>query len=256
MKDYSRSGLRTLVMAKRVLLESEYQNWAAAWSAAEQDYLQSEELKYKLMEDIEVDLELLGATGIEDSLQEGVPETIAALREAGMKVWVLTGDKQETATSIAYAAKLITEKQRVMVLSAATAVSLSLPFQSFEDEFSVIQEEAKRQLQNFLVNLLPSSNMTDSTSSHRDSPPIRKESCLCEVEAEAEEDLQHQPFPSISILDNEVAVDIPQESVALVLDSTCLPFVLEEKNKEIFIKLARICSSVICCRVTPSQKVS
>eukprot|EP00108_Taenia_solium_P007625 TsM_001104100 transcript=TsM_001104100 gene=TsM_001104100 len=236
LKDYSRSGLRTLVMAKRVLLESEYQRWAAAWSATEQDYLRSEELKYKLMEDIEVNLELLGATGIEDSLQEGVPETIAALREAGMKVWVLTGDKQETATSIAYAAKLITKEQRVMVLSATTA------------------EEAKRQLENFLVKLLPSSNMTDSTSSHRDSPSIRTESCLCEVEAEAEEDLQHQPFPSISIFDNEVAVDIPQESVALVLDSTCLPFVLEEKNKEIFIKLARICSSVICCRVTPCQK--
>lgn len=45
-----------------------------------------------------------------------------------MKVWVLTGDKQETATSIAYAAKLITEEQRVLVLSAATAVSLTPPF--------------------------------------------------------------------------------------------------------------------------------
>ena len=65
-----------------------------------------------------------GATGIEDSLQEGVPETIASLREAGMKVWVLTGDKQETAISIAYAAKLIAEKQRVFIISAQSVVSL------------------------------------------------------------------------------------------------------------------------------------
>lgn len=63
-----------------------------------------------------------GATGIEDSLQDGVPDTIAALREAGLKVWVLTGDKEETATSIAYAAKLITEEQRVFVLSGSNAV--------------------------------------------------------------------------------------------------------------------------------------
>ncbi|KAL5104389.1 putative phospholipid-transporting ATPase VA [Taenia crassiceps] len=237
LNGYSRSGLRTLVMAKRVLLESEYQKWAAAWSAAEQDYLESEELKYKLMEDIEVNLELLGATGIEDSLQEGVPETIAALREAGMKVWVLTGDKQETATSIAYAAKLITEEQRVLVLSAATA------------------EEAKHQLENFLVDLLPGSSMTDSTSNYQDSSSVRRK-YLFKAESESEEDSQHQPFPSISIFDNEVAVNIPQEGIALVLDSTCLPFVLEEKNKGIFIKLARICSSVICCRVTPSQKAS
>ncbi|CDS41466.1 phospholipid transporting ATPase VA [Echinococcus multilocularis] len=236
LKDYSRSGLRTLVMAKRVISESEYQRWAAAWSLAEQDYLRSEELKYKLMEDIEVNLELLGATGIEDSLQEGVPETIAALREAGMKVWVLTGDKQETATSIAYAAKLINENQRVLVLSATTA------------------EEAKCQLENFLVDLLPDSNMADPTSNHLASPSIQKRSRLSAAEDGL--DVLHRSFPSVSIFDNEVAVDMPQEGVALVLDSVCLPFVLEEKTKEIFIKLARICSSVICCRVTPSQKAS
>ena len=44
-----------------------------------------------------------GATGIEDRLQDGVPETIAALRKAGLQIWVLTGDKQETAINIAYA---------------------------------------------------------------------------------------------------------------------------------------------------------
>ena len=51
---------------------------------------------------MEWDLTLLGATGIEDKLQEGVPETINNLRKAGIVVWVLTGDKQETAINIAY----------------------------------------------------------------------------------------------------------------------------------------------------------
>lgn len=55
-------------------------------------------------------------------MQSGVPETIASLREAGMKVWVLTGDKQETATSIAYAAHLITQDQRILTLNSQTLV--------------------------------------------------------------------------------------------------------------------------------------
>ena len=48
-----------------------------------------------------------GATGIEDRLQDGVPDTIQSLREAGMKVWVLTGDKKETAINVGYASHLL-----------------------------------------------------------------------------------------------------------------------------------------------------
>lgn len=64
----------------------------------------------------------LGATGVEDRLQDGVPDTISAVREAGMKVWVLTGDKKETATSIAYAAKLITDDHKLLSLSPKSPV--------------------------------------------------------------------------------------------------------------------------------------
>ena len=65
---------------------------------------------------------LIGATGIEDSLQEGVPETISSLREAGMNVWVLTGDKQETAINIAYSCRLIHPSQAVITINAKTQV--------------------------------------------------------------------------------------------------------------------------------------
>ena len=60
-----------------------------------------------------------------------MPETIASLREAGMKVWVLTGDKQETAISIAYSAQLITESQKVLILSAPSVVRLVKVFINF-----------------------------------------------------------------------------------------------------------------------------
>ena len=56
----------------------------------------------RVIDKIESNLTLLGATGVEDQLQDGVPETLEALRAAGIKVWVLTGDKLETAINIAY----------------------------------------------------------------------------------------------------------------------------------------------------------
>lgn len=59
-----------------------------------------------------------GATGIEDLLQEGVPETISALRSAGIVVWVLTGDKPETAINIAYSTKLFTPQMKILKLAA------------------------------------------------------------------------------------------------------------------------------------------
>jgi len=58
-----------------------------------------------------------GATGIEDRLQENVPETIQALRRAGMQVWVLTGDKPETAINIAYSCKLLDQEDLVFTFS-------------------------------------------------------------------------------------------------------------------------------------------
>ena len=67
---------------------------------------------------IEKKLTLLGATGIEDKLQEGVPNTIANLRLAGIVVWVLTGDKQETAINIAYSCKLFTQNMEIIKLNA------------------------------------------------------------------------------------------------------------------------------------------
>lgn len=64
-----------------------------------------------------------GATGIEDRLQDGVPETITALRKAGLQIWVLTGDKQETAINIAYACKLLDPEEEILTLNADSQVS-------------------------------------------------------------------------------------------------------------------------------------
>ena len=71
----------------------------------------------KLMEG---NLSLLGATAIEDKLQDGVPDTIAQLLDAHIHVWVLTGDKQETAINIGHSCKLLNNNSQIIILNTAS----------------------------------------------------------------------------------------------------------------------------------------
>ena len=61
-------------------------------------------------------MKILGATAIEDKLQYGVPQTIEMLKKAGIKVWVLTGDKMETAVNIGFSCKLLSEDTTLIYL--------------------------------------------------------------------------------------------------------------------------------------------
>lgn len=110
---YARDGLRTLCIAKKVLSEEDFRRWASFRREAEASLNNRDELLMETAQHLENQLTLLGATGIEDRLQEGVPDTIAALREAGIQLWVLTGDKQETAVNIAYACRLLDQTDTV-----------------------------------------------------------------------------------------------------------------------------------------------
>ncbi|KAL0618798.1 putative phospholipid-transporting ATPase VA [Plecturocebus cupreus] len=115
---YAVEGLRTLCIAKRVLSQEEYACWLQSHLEAESSLDNREELLFQSAIRLETNLHLLGATGIEDRLQDGVPETVAKLRQAGLQIWVLTGDKQETAVNIAYACKLLDHDEEVLTLNA------------------------------------------------------------------------------------------------------------------------------------------
>uniref|UniRef100_A0A8C7SHL7 Phospholipid-transporting ATPase n=1 Tax=Oncorhynchus mykiss TaxID=8022 RepID=A0A8C7SHL7_ONCMY len=98
--EFALKGLRTLVVACRHFSVEEYEEVDQRLHKARTALQQREERLAEVFSFIEKDLELLGATGVEDKLQEKVQETIEALRLAGIKVWVLTGDKHETAVSV------------------------------------------------------------------------------------------------------------------------------------------------------------
>lgn len=100
----AREGLRTLVIAQKFLSEDEYNLWNAQFKEANLALVNRHELIRECAEKLEVEMDFLGVTGVEDKLQENVCSSIEAIRHAGIKIWMLTGDKVETAKCIAISA--------------------------------------------------------------------------------------------------------------------------------------------------------
>ncbi|KAG2230112.1 hypothetical protein INT48_002466, partial [Thamnidium elegans] len=115
LEEFASEGLRTLCIAMREIPEEEYARWSQVYDKASTTLVDRAEELDKAAEMIEQNLFLLGATAIEDKLQEGVPDTIHTLQEAGIRVWVLTGDRQETAINIGYSCKLLNEEMSLIV---------------------------------------------------------------------------------------------------------------------------------------------
>uniref|UniRef100_A0A8C5GUG7 Phospholipid-transporting ATPase n=1 Tax=Gouania willdenowi TaxID=441366 RepID=A0A8C5GUG7_GOUWI len=149
---YAREGLRTLCIAKKVLEKEEYETWLNKQLLAESSVENQQELLLDSAQRLETNLTLLGATGIVDRLQEDVPETIEALQRAGIRVWVVTGDKQETAINIAHACRLLNTNDQLLTANCAS-----------KDECAALLEDLK-------VKVKHESNIST------DLPPVEKSS--------------------------------------------------------------------------------
>uniref|UniRef100_A0A8D0IHP3 Phospholipid-transporting ATPase n=1 Tax=Sus scrofa TaxID=9823 RepID=A0A8D0IHP3_PIG len=117
LEQFATEGLRTLCFAVAEISESDFQEWRAVYQRAStsvQNRLLKLEESYEL---IEKNLQLLGATAIEDKLQDQVPETIETLMKADIKIWILTGDKQETAINIGHSCKLLRKNMGMIVIN-------------------------------------------------------------------------------------------------------------------------------------------
>lgn len=109
----AREGLRTLVVAKKTLTDEQYQDFEARYHQAKMSVQDRATKVATVIESLERDLELLCLTGVEDKLQDGVRPTLELLRNAGIRVWMLTGDKLETATCIATSSRLVSRTQTI-----------------------------------------------------------------------------------------------------------------------------------------------
>lgn len=133
LEKYSAEGLRTLLVCKRELTVEEFEDFHKQFTAASTLLEGRSEEIDRINSKMEIELSLVGCTAIEDKLQEGVPETIAYFLESGIKVWMITGDKQATAINIAMSCNLIAQDTEKVIINAYT------------------KEEAKRQLDNALL---------------------------------------------------------------------------------------------------------
>eukprot|EP00817_Percolomonadidae_sp_ATCC50343_P006674 CAMPEP_0117423110 /NCGR_PEP_ID=MMETSP0758-20121206/3812_1 /TAXON_ID=63605 /ORGANISM="Percolomonas cosmopolitus, Strain AE-1 (ATCC 50343)" /LENGTH=1403 /DNA_ID=CAMNT_0005206127 /DNA_START=14 /DNA_END=4225 /DNA_ORIENTATION=+ len=188
LEELAEAGLRTLVCAETDIDEEFYVGWNKKFQEALE--ITDVKIKEKKLEvinaEIEKDLYLVGITAIEDKLQSGVPNTIAELKKGQIKIWVLTGDKQETAKNIGFACDLLNTDMELIELSNTDPKLLS---NELENAFFKYKDQA--------------------------------------------EDIE----------------------LGLVVDGKKLLVILEdEKLKYIFLKLGTLCSAVVCCRVSPSQK--
>jgi len=200
---FAREGLRTLCIAQRDLSEEEYQIWNKDHDLAAAAVQDREEKLEKVSDIIERDLTLLGGTAIEDRLQDGVPDTIALLGDAGIKLWVLTGDKVETAINIGFSCNLLDNDMDLIV------------FKVDDEEHGTAEAELDKYLATFHL-----------TGSDEELTAARK---------------NHEP---------------PDPTHAIVIDGDSLKLVLEDELRQKFLLLCKQCKSVLCCRVSPSQKAA
>ncbi|KAE8145737.1 haloacid dehalogenase-like hydrolase [Aspergillus avenaceus] len=120
LNDFATEGLRTLLYGHRFLDEASYNSWKDAYREACTSLVDRQEKIEKVGEELEQQLELTGATAIEDKLQKGVPEAIDKLRRANIKLWMLTGDKRETAINVGHSCRLVKEYSTLVILDRET----------------------------------------------------------------------------------------------------------------------------------------
>ncbi|NXA05938.1 AT8B3 ATPase, partial [Sapayoa aenigma] len=234
---FAEETLRTLCLASKEVSEAEYHEWGRRHHEASvllQD--RARELD-RLYEEMEQNLQLLGATAIEDRLQDGVPETIQLLKLGNIRVWVLTGDKQETAMNIGYACKLLTDDMEILeekeICSAPTILS----------SHSEI-------LQAYWVSNNNLSGSGEAQGSSRLSQQHPEASCHKKGAIIISGDFLDKILHTGEVLKEKKGwlrqwlpcgrAARPQEQGGLV--------------EKAFVDLATSCQAVICCRVTPKQK--
>uniref|UniRef100_A0A9J8AK36 Phospholipid-transporting ATPase n=1 Tax=Cyprinus carpio carpio TaxID=630221 RepID=A0A9J8AK36_CYPCA len=220
LNEYAGDGLRTLALAYRDLSEEQWEAWAERFRGADKATDCRDDRLAAVYEEIEQDMMLLGATAVEDKLQDGVPETIAILSLANIKIWVLTGDKQETAVNIGYSCKMLTDDMtEIFIVNGHTVQS--------------VREELRYNAQGWGGACAfgngcggdGASNWVPNKS--KCSPPQAPPSSLLE---------------SIS------------GEFALIISGHSLAHALEADMEREFLETACACRAVICCRVTPLQK--
>ncbi|CAI5705963.1 unnamed protein product [Peronospora effusa] len=235
MEQFASEGLRTLVIGSTDIDSHFFESWVVRYRAAINDMRQIDLRRNgedndidRLMEKIEVNLDILGATAIEDRLQADVPDTIYKLRQASIKIWMLTGDKEETAINIGFACRLLASDIERVVISADT-----------HSDLAAITGELEAY-----------AHKEDSGETPASTPDGAPNASL--IHSESRGSLVSLRNQNKRLTRIESMAEMPQQDLALVIDGETLELALEE-CPELFLKVAEKCVAVIACRVSPAE---
>jgi len=233
LERFASDGLRTLLIASREVSQEEYDEFQMEYKrASDSPGKDREELMEKVADQFERGLEILGATALEDKLQVGVPEAIEKLHEAGIKLWILTGDKLQTAIEIGYSCNLLKNTMEIMILSSDTETG------------------TRSQIEQGLEKLLSTSSDSATSTTHGDGfhLPDREVG-----DPHSMDKLGGSPNGR-----RKSQVDFssprPKDGYAVVIDGDTLRYALDGSLKSNFLALTVQCETVVCCRVSPAQK--
>ena len=114
LKEFAVKGLRTLMVAYKEIDENYYKQWSDKYIKIKSNVNHTEEQIHQIYDEMEKDFKLIGSTAIEDELQDNVDEIINFMMQTGMRVWMLTGDKLDTAKNIAISCKLFQNNMKII----------------------------------------------------------------------------------------------------------------------------------------------
>ncbi|XP_073384962.1 putative phospholipid-transporting ATPase 9 isoform X3 [Physcomitrium patens] len=264
LKDYSKVGLRTLLIAYKVIQEHEYQTWQVRFAEAKATLGREREIRTdEVAEEIERGLTIVGGTGVEDKLQAGVPETIHRLACAGLKIWVLTGDKVETAINIGYACRLLRHGMENLIISLESNETFTIKENSERNHLS--RDDASKALKDLVARKITDALELVTVSN---SNPRMAETGDLEARSGNPNSCrgsQMTKFSPISQVDkfgwaeclkavDETSPDT-QVEYALTIDGQSLVFIMADVDlRDQFLRVCMSCASVLCCRVSPRQK--
>ena len=237
LDSFAVNGLRTLVICRREFEYEFFKEWNDRYMAANQ-IADPEERQRQLdivYDEVEHDYTLLGATAIEDKLQQGVPETLHKLTTAGIKVWVLTGDKLETAVNIGFSCNLLTPSMQDFVIDSDDVFEVATRLKEIRHEISKFVP-GQTPIRSYLSSGYLMSMSSSMTSFVVSSPSIGS----------------HAPSPTPF-----APVPLPNlkfGGFALVISGSSLEYALSRHLEEDFLAIAMKCTTVMCCRATPLQK--
>lgn len=251
---FAEDALRTLCLAWKEIGDDEYKKWAQEYHIASTSLDNRADKVSEVYEKIEQNLLYIGATAIEDKLQDGVPECIAKLAKANIKIWVLTGDKLETAINIGYSCQLLTNDMEVFTIEANSDAELRKEIkekrQLVEDSLRRYEQKQRLNQQSYFSLQSPGSPATVTTNMSSPFSNLNNDSKARILDSKS--DLHLQP---ISFKQSAKNLTEPLMSeFALVINGQSLVFALTPQNEKEFLELACLCKAVICCRVTPGQK--